>query len=43
MKTLDKILAILAWIVAGAVFWVLAPFLLAVLNMADHVHKLFTK
>ena len=43
LKTLDKVLTVIAWVIAGIIFWALAPFLLELLNMADHVHKLFNK
>jgi len=41
MKTLETILAVLSWIVFGIVIWAVAPFLMKLMQMADHLHGLF--
>jgi len=41
MKTLETVLTVLSWIVLGIVLWAVAPFLLKLMEMADHLHGLF--
>jgi len=41
MKTVETILAVLSWVVLAIVLWAIAPFLLKLLEMADHLHGLF--
>ncbi len=41
MKTLETVMAVLSWIVLGIVLWAIAPLLLKLMEMADHLHGLF--
>jgi hypothetical protein len=41
MKSLETVLTVLSWIVLAIILWAVAPFLLKLLEMADHVHSLF--
>lgn len=43
MKTLDTVLAVLAWIVLGVVLYALSPLLIKLIEVADHLNHLFGK
>ncbi len=41
MKSLETVLSILGWIVVGIIVWAIAPFLLRMMEMAQHFHDIF--
>jgi type IV secretory pathway TrbD component len=41
MKTLETVFAVLSWIIFAIVIWAVAPFLMKLMQMADHLHSLF--
>jgi hypothetical protein len=41
MKTLETILAAVSWIVLAVILWALAPLLIKLIQMADHLNHLF--
>jgi type IV secretory pathway TrbD component len=41
MKTLETVFAVLSWIIFAIVIWAVAPFLMKLMQMADHLHNLF--
>lgn len=41
MKTLDSIIAVISWIILAIVLWALAPLLIRLMDMADHIHGVF--
>jgi len=43
MKSLDSILAAISWIVMAIVLWALAPLLIRLIDMADHINHFFSK
>jgi hypothetical protein len=43
LKSLDTIMAALSWVMLAIVLWALAPLLIRLLDMADHINRLFSK
>jgi len=43
MKSLDTILAAISWVVLAIVLWALAPLLIKLIEMADHLNHFFSK
>ena len=43
MKSLDTILAALSWVVLAIVLWALAPLLIRLIEMADHLNHFVSK